>query len=228
MNFSLDGLVLYVPLWHPELSGSSFLSKDLNAHVCTVTGATWGLQGRACDGDDYIDCGSNASLNTGITNKLTMEVWVYANRQTKSYPETGTSVLTRSYQIELFRPNALPTPTSYTLGVTFGMGDAWQGNNLQVFAPSYTPAEVEDKWHHVVVTFDRPNVKIYKDGQVILSQTWDYNFATNAGDNLFIGKGPQGANSCFNGTFGEFRIYNRALSLTEVTHNRNTTRWRYA
>jgi hypothetical protein len=38
-----DGLVLYVPLW--LYSGSKFPSVDAYKHTCTVTGATWGLQG---------------------------------------------------------------------------------------------------------------------------------------------------------------------------------------
>ena len=39
MNFPLDSLELYLPLGHPELSGSPIVSKDLNAHSCTVIGA---------------------------------------------------------------------------------------------------------------------------------------------------------------------------------------------
>ena len=40
MNFPIDSLILYIPFGHPELNGSPFTSKDLNAFTCTVTGAT--------------------------------------------------------------------------------------------------------------------------------------------------------------------------------------------
>jgi len=55
MNFVFDpSLELYLPLY--ELDGSSFMSKDACGHICLVTGALWGSQGRTFDGgDDYID-----------------------------------------------------------------------------------------------------------------------------------------------------------------------------
>lgn len=46
---------LYLPLWHPELNGSSFISRDHYGHLVTVSGATWGATGRTFDAtNDYI------------------------------------------------------------------------------------------------------------------------------------------------------------------------------
>lgn len=53
-NFPLSGLELYLPLWHPELSGATIVSKDLNAHSCTVVGALWSTTGRWFDKIDDI------------------------------------------------------------------------------------------------------------------------------------------------------------------------------
>src|SRR3990167_5915362 len=54
-EFGLDpSLVLYLPLWKKD--GSSFMSDDAYGHLATVTGATWGSQGRTFDGvDDLIE-----------------------------------------------------------------------------------------------------------------------------------------------------------------------------
>ncbi len=43
-DFPTNGLVLYLPLW--ALQGSTFSSVDAFKHTATVTGATWGIQGR--------------------------------------------------------------------------------------------------------------------------------------------------------------------------------------
>jgi hypothetical protein len=68
-------LVFFAPLYDAGLQGSPFLSRDLNKHSCTVTGATWGPQGRICTGgDDYIDCGSSSLLK--ITSQdFTFILW---------------------------------------------------------------------------------------------------------------------------------------------------------
>ena len=76
-NRLLEGLVLYVPLWHEKLSGGTFASFDHNHHACTVTGATWGTQGRTFAGDDndVITVANNDVFD--ITGAITIVMWVY-------------------------------------------------------------------------------------------------------------------------------------------------------
>ncbi len=71
MNFPIDSLVLFAPFGHPELSGASFSSKDLNAFTCSVTGAVHVPPvSRDMDGDDFEAIGGVADFsfvqNTGI------------------------------------------------------------------------------------------------------------------------------------------------------------------
>lgn len=79
-----SSLVFNAPLWHPHLSLSPFTSKPPNPLVCTVTGATWGLQGRTFDGDDLIDMGAPSSVELGLKD-LTILAWVRTNN-TAIYP----------------------------------------------------------------------------------------------------------------------------------------------
>ncbi len=73
-RFSINGLVGYFPLWHPELNTSPFISKDLNAHSCTVSGATWGATGRTFDGvDDRISVAASPAF---VITGGTVVVWV--------------------------------------------------------------------------------------------------------------------------------------------------------
>ena len=73
-DFIVDSsLVLYLPLW--ALKGSPIKSVDRYGHSCSVTGATWTLEGRTLDGDDKIDCGSASALTMG-TSDQTVAIWV--------------------------------------------------------------------------------------------------------------------------------------------------------
>jgi len=67
-NYRLVGNeVLYLPLYRPDMVGSTIYSKDRNRHACTVTGATWGIQGRSFGGDgDNILSDSVASAPTAF------------------------------------------------------------------------------------------------------------------------------------------------------------------
>ena len=70
---SLGGITLSLPLWKRD--GTEFIDESPYGHLCTVTGALWGTQGRFFDGaDDVIDCGGDASI-AAITGDLTLEVW---------------------------------------------------------------------------------------------------------------------------------------------------------
>jgi len=76
LNFPLNGLALYAPLWHPELNVSPFISKDLNAYSYTITGTTWGVQGRTFDGTDDIFNNSTTAFQLPV---VTITGWFYAN-----------------------------------------------------------------------------------------------------------------------------------------------------
>ena len=74
-----DGLVFYLPLWSRSLQGSPIVSKDIYAHSCAITGATWGVQGRTLDGStDLITTNSAAAGSVlNITGSMTILAWIY-------------------------------------------------------------------------------------------------------------------------------------------------------
>lgn len=49
-----ENLTVNLPLWHDSLTGATFTSIDSSGYTATVTGATWGNQGRIFDGNDFI------------------------------------------------------------------------------------------------------------------------------------------------------------------------------
>ena len=120
----------------------------------------------------------------------------------------------------------------------FGAGDDVLGNltfvGFDVCCPvpagdwHGTIEVTDDKWHHVVATFDAEMRRIYVDGEL------DAEAPTNT-NNKMIGKavtrygflgigseaatfdGAVGPNWAFNGLMDEFLMYHRALSAEEVT-----------
>ena len=99
---------------------------------------------------------------------------------------------------------------------------------LQVNAGTLTDKSVtvtslkDDTWHYIVMTIDRDSAtggKIYLDGtQTGSSQDFSSQTASiaNARD-FYIGQAHTDADSNFTGKIDDVRIYNRELSVTEIT-----------
>ncbi len=208
-----DGCVLYLPLWARGLSGPVFKSIDSLRHVCTVTGATWGSQGRTFDGtDDVINCGSTTVLdNLGTTGDytFTIEAWVKPI-------SLGEGLVGQVFNMDLgFLLNVQATEAARFL-VYAGGG----GSSIAVSASNSVPLNA---WTHIVGVYDGAHVLIYTNGTPVTGAALAGTIDAHAASNLLIGDSAA-STRCFNGTIGEVRIYNRALTLQEIT----TTRWRYS
>lgn len=221
MNFPINGLVLYLPFWHPELSGSPIVSKDLNAHSCTVYGALWSPRGRWFDNlDDKIDCGNPATL--ALTGSQTQEVWMNYDVAT----DTG-SLISKDNNVGqrqiIFKINATPV-IQFLVFKTDAVFSSIVGSTTLLI----------DTWYHIVAVYTS-----VADGSSLLdlylNGSPDAVQVTNAispvqtqGVNYLIGhREYAGGGEPFGGTIGEARIYSRALSAAEILHNYNATKWRY-
>lgn len=95
---------------------------------------------------------------------------------------------------------------------TFGWGLASNGGGQSSGAYSNV-----GEWHHYVISKVGNILKLYKDGILIWDLTNTYvtmqanNFSLNIGKSLYPGNGQP-----LNGAVDEFRIYNRALTASEV------------
>ena len=84
-------------------------------------------------------------------------------------------------------------------------------NNFSVY-PTYSQFALV--WYHLTYTYDGTTVKIYKDGQLMGSDTKSLDTVNNA--NLFkLGTGV-GSELNFNGTIDDLKIYNYALTPSQV------------
>jgi ferredoxin len=107
--------------------------------------------------------------------------------------------------------------TDNTGGLRFGVGTLFGGHEQ---SPDAGPGIWDGNWHYVVGTYDGSHVRLYVDGLEIgngspLSTQIDYNLL--ATKNLIIGEFNSACgNYRYHGDMDELKIYDRALSSTEI------------
>ena len=72
-------------------------------------------------------------------------------------------------------------------------------------------------WHHVVITYSGTTVKYYYDNSLIATQTKTSLSLPSSGNGIFIGHYKYNGNHHFKGFLDQIRIFNKAISASEVT-----------
>lgn len=158
-------------------------------------------QGAALDFDgvnDYVSCGNILPVS------YTKEAWIYVKslNSQNNIISGGDSDGLHAFWI----PN--------------GSGKLSAGHNGDWYAVEDSVPLSINTWHHVAVTYDNAatTLKLYKDGQLISTNT-DVD-PVDGGNMVRLGAFNDAANS-FTGTIDEVRIWNRALSPSEITGHMN-------
>ena len=170
--------------------------------------------------DDYIQVNgsTNAGLNRpGITNQITLETWCY----TKTFNVSYERIIAR---------RLAATPLPYMLGLSTTGGNKY-GFYLSGTS-GYGPGELTsatgvalNQWVHLVGTSDNTTRKIYINGVLDQSNSYSLGIYSTSID-LQIGRQLSGGYD-YNGDVSAIRIYDRALSATEVLHNYNALKGRF-
>lgn len=71
-------------------------------------------------------------------------------------------------------------------------------------------------WIHATAVYDGQSMRLYQDGVLVGSVNKSGNIATNPSVPVAIGNQPAGAARPFDGAIDDVRIYDRALTLTEI------------
>lgn len=205
-------LVGYWPLWysHSDMTGSTIYSYDKNRHSSAVTGAVWGITGRTFDGtDDVINCGSAASLDA-LTGNITVEAWI--NPTTLGEGSTGYIF----DKVNLYMYMTATAKCVFKIKVATVLKEARAADNSVPLG----------SWSHVVGVFNGANVLLYTNLTPTTGNATAGPIDSHVAASLLVGDNA-GSNGCFNGLTGEVRVYNRALSLAEITRNYQATKWKY-
>ena len=196
-------------------------AKDFsgNGNDGTIYGAlaTAGKIGQALSfagSGDYVDCGNDTSLDMG-TGDFTITMWakLIAEGAFTPYVLIGN-------RGGLWSSNS-PGFEIKTLNNTDGRIQVIIADGSNHVSTGYTTTDLMDTvYHHIAIVFDRSgNCTIHVDGK--LEVTRDISAVSgniNSGLHLRIGsRGSRGYYSC--GSIDEVRIYNRALTETEVENH---------
>ena len=201
-------LVLYLPLWKRD--GTSIQSDDAYGHTCTVTNASWGVQGRTFGGtDDVINCGSAASLD--IHTNITVVAWV----KTASAGESaGGRIFAKGTTIFLATIDVDKVIFRIVVGAV---------NKNAISAGGTVP---DGSFTHVAAVFNGVNVLVYTNLTLETGTGTVGPIDDHSGDDFLIGDAV-GSINCLDGVIGELSVYNRALSPLEIQRNYEATKWRY-
>jgi len=156
--------------------------------------------------DDYVDCGTGASLNP---IKITVEAWVrptYWSGDDQGIISKGRVGIDRQYYLNA--NNGTPQMMVTNSGVT---SIAAVGNTITL-----------GQWSHVVGTVDGSQITVYVNGVAGTPVAFSYDIYTAGTRNLLIGKKDAGgAANFFNGLIDDVRIYNYARSASQIQQDYN-------
>ncbi len=186
-------------------SGTTLADVSGRGHTGTIAGATWSATGKnggalSFDGvNDWVTVADTAALD--LTTGMTLEAWVQptsANRwRTVALKEqTGNLVYA------LYGNNSGQRASANVL-----LG----GSEAEARSASQLPANV---WTHLAATYDGAAVRLYVNGALSGSTTAAGSLPASAGPFRIGGNAIW--DEFFSGQLDDLRLYNRALSLTEV------------
>ena len=200
-----NNLVAYLPF---DVDGSD---KSGNGNNGTINGAT-SVGGRINQGlsfngtSNYVSVNDSSSLD--ISNQITVEEWIKPFTTIDSTNSNMRIMDKQNAYYLLFDYPGADGRLKFILRI---------GGNY-VDLSSTTNSWTADKWYHIVGTYDGSDMKIYVNGTLENSKSITGNIETSS-YKLFFGVRAVNnvpTNMFFNGVIDEVKIYNQALSTSEV------------
>ncbi|MBI5046738.1 LamG domain-containing protein, partial [Candidatus Micrarchaeota archaeon] len=159
--------------------------------------------------DSYVDLGADSSLN--IANNLSISLWMKTSDA--------------SYEFIVGGYNSNSPNNGYGLvksGVTSNKLSIWLGGPSWITGSTTVTDEV---WHYVTVVVSGTTANLYVDGN--LDATGAITGLASYGGNKYLGRYTGAGDYYFNGTMDEVRIYNRSLSVDEITQQYYSNIYKY-
>ncbi len=209
-NFQLltSGLLGYWPF--NENSGTVAHDQSGNNHDATLSNTTWatGLLGSAL--------AFNGSNSQGVTNSIpftnTFSISAWVNPAVTS--QASFAAIGQSQASSGFYLGVDSTGTQYKFFVNSGNGSTGACAFSSVVSGCAQGGTVTSGWHLIAGTYDGATGSLYVDGALVASDT--FAAPSNTSVALEIGRGFT-SNSSWNGALDDVRLYNRAVSASEIS-----------
>ncbi|HYD03414.1 MAG TPA: MopE-related protein, partial [Alphaproteobacteria bacterium] len=186
-----------------------------NSRNGIVSGATWSSLSSSgvysFDGNDYITVTNGGELD-GLS-AFSLEAWVYNPNF------TGSNEYIVGKRKDVNSSWGLYVETA-SAGFVFFINDT--AKNIR------TPATLGE-WQYITTTWDGSTMKIYSNGVMTSSMSFDSNMNVYPTANVLVGarESATARTLHYNGKIGEVHIYNKALSSSEVQSRYDSTRGKY-
>jgi len=213
---STNGLVGLWSFDGPDVSGTTAFDRSGLGNNGTISGATVTpgkiRQGMKFNGtSDYVDCGTNSSI---LSDTTTVSAWVKYDGSQSNAPLLRWST------------NTAPPPPSLHVEYTGASNGPllYLGNTeWRYFSPTNPVNIYDNNWHQMIFVVENNDVDgslLFVDGQQQAISTTDTSGGAAIKTRLDIGR--SGSSNYFNGSLDDVRIYNRALSASEISNLYNT------
>jgi hypothetical protein len=163
--------------------------------------------------DDGVNCGTASVLDVGGT-AFSLEAWINASSwNTNAFQ--GTIAIKENNTNNggfMFRAGASGV-INFAIGA--GTNSAWSELTTSSVLNTGT-------WYHVAATYDGSKMKIYLDGLLIDSLSSTITVGGSSSTPLTIGYHPTYTGRVWNGKIDEFRVWDKALTQSEITANMNS------
>jgi len=202
---NLDGGIYTSGAWQDQTTNGNDASLNGDAAYNSDVRGYFTLDGTG----DYLQISDSSSLNLGAA---TYEMWF------RQHVLAASEHLFGRYEGAGNRDLFISTGSSGAISLHFYDGTNSVGN-ISSGGSKYTA----NTWHHVAVTLSSGStggtVKLYIDGTLEGSTTLSGNRVTDAAADLFLGRLGSGNAFELDGDIGTTRIYNVALTASEVAQN---------
>ncbi|QQR77584.1 MAG: fibronectin type III domain-containing protein [Candidatus Moraniibacteriota bacterium] len=191
--------------------GTGTTSSDISGHnhTGTLSNATWS-SGKTGSGisfsgnaNSYVSIPNESDFD--FTNNFTVSLWM----KTASFGSAWAALVSKG--------DSSWSLTRYASTNTLDFNSfSPSANDLQG-----TANVANDAWHHVAIVYDGTTKKLYVDGNIDAQASFTQTLSTNNFP-VRIGGNAEYTSGAFNGSVDDVRIYNKALTQTEIQTDMNT------
>ncbi|NHN28103.1 T9SS type A sorting domain-containing protein [Flavobacterium jejuense] len=158
--------------------------------------------------NDYVDCGNASSLQISGT-QITLQAMIYPT----------------SWRTQIFEGSVLVKEGTNGDGYWLRVGDGGKinaafGNGFGAVQVNTTSALSLNTWQQITVTYDGIAIKIYVNGTIVNSTNSSFSIVSTTSE-LYIGSSKGYTTRHFPGSIDEVRIWNKALTATDITNTMN-------
>ncbi|MBI4034178.1 MAG: prepilin-type N-terminal cleavage/methylation domain-containing protein [Candidatus Brennerbacteria bacterium] len=157
--------------------------------------------------DDYVSVAHNSVFN--LPKEITLSAWIKLDSVTS---EVAREIIIKGDSSVHPIPFDLRVRTDGSVEFDQSQGGSFQ---TQIIGTTVLSA---GQWYHIVATNDNSNAKVYINGVLEGTDSSPATDVTTDGEAIGIGARGENVANYFDGHIDEVRIYNRALSATEISN----------